>query len=56
MGGGVDRKLVEATPPTPSDFIAGPPKAALLFWLYGKLRCGMLLFMVILVKYKYKNR
>ena len=48
----VDRKLVEA----PSNFIAGRPKAALLFWFFGYFRCGMLLFMVILVIYKYKNR
>ena len=48
----VDHKLVEA----PSNFIAGRPKAALLFWFFGDLRCGALLFMVILVIYKYKNR
>ena len=38
------------------DFIAGRPKAALLFWFFGDFRCGALLFMVILVIYKYKNR
>ena len=49
-GGGwsTDRRLVGA----PSNFIAGRPKAALLFWLFGDFRCGALLFMVILVKYK----
>ena len=43
----VDCKLVEA----PSNFIAGRPKAALLFWLFGDFRCGVLLFLVILVIY-----
>ena len=59
----VDRKLVKAPPPPPprlsylSYFIAGRPKAALLFWFFGDLRCGVpLFFFVILVIYKYKNR
>ena len=30
----IDRKLVEA----PSNFIAGRPKAALLFWFFGDFR------------------
>ena len=47
----VDRKLVKA----PCNFIAGHPKAALLFWFFGDFRYGVLLFMVILVIYKYKN-
>ena len=47
----VDRNLIEA----PSNFIAGRPKAALLFWFFD-FRCCVLLFMVILVIYKYKNR
>ena len=38
-----------------SNFIAGRPKAALLFWFFGDFRCGVLLFMVILVIYKYKK-
>ena len=39
------------------DFIdAGRPKAALLFWFFGYFRCGALLFMVIHVIYKYKNK
>ena len=42
----VDRKLVQA----PSNFIAGRPKAALLFCLFGEFRCGVLLFIVILVE------
>ena len=50
----VDRKLVQA-PPLPVIFIAGRPKAALLFWFFGDFRCGALLFMVIHVIYKYKN-
>ena len=41
---------------TPVIFIAGRPKAALLFWFFGDFRCGALLFMVIHVIYKYKNR
>ena len=36
--------------------LAGRPKAALLFWFCGDFRCGALLFMVIHVIYKYKNR
>ena len=40
----------------PVVFIAGRPKAALLFWFFGDFRCGALLFMVIRVIYKYKNR
>ena len=37
-------------------FIAGRPKAALLFWFFRDFRCGALLFMVIHVIYKYKNK
>ena len=47
----VDRKLVQA----PSNFIAGHSKAALLFWLFSDFRCGVPLFIVILVIYKYKK-
>ena len=43
----VDRKLVKA----PSNFIAGRPKAALLFWFFGGFRCGVPLFIVMLVVY-----
>ena len=42
--------------PAPVIFIAGRPKAALLFWFFGDFRCGALLFMVIHVIYKYKNK
>ena len=49
----VDRKLVKAPP---QYFIAGRPKAALLFWFFGVFRCGVPLFIVMLVVYKYKNR
>ena len=59
----IDRKLVQAAahlaPPPPhhqSNFIAGCPKAALLFWFFGDFRCSLLLFMFILIIYKYKNR
>ena len=45
--------LVEAPPVI---FIAGRRKAALLFWFFGDFRCGALLFMVIHVIYKYKNK
>ena len=45
----VDRKLVQV----PSNFIAGRPKAALLFWLFGDFRCDVSLFIVILVIYKF---
>ena len=40
----------------PSNFIAGRPKAALLFWFFGDFRCGALLVMVIHVIYRYTNR
>ena len=43
-------------PPLPNNFIAGRPKAAPLFWFFGDFRCGVLLFTVVLVIYKYKNR
>ena len=36
----VDRKLVQ----TPSNFIAGRPKAALPFWFFGGFRCGVAIF------------
>ena len=48
----VDRKLTEA----PQYFIACRPKAALLFWFFGDFRCGVPLFVVVLVIYKYKTR
>ena len=34
-----------------SNFIAGRPKAALLFWFFGGFRCGVPLFTVMLVIY-----
>ena len=46
----VDRKLVKAPVP-PSNFIAGRPKAALMFWFFGDFRCGVPLFIVMLVIY-----
>ena len=36
----------------PSNFIAGRLKAAFLFWFFGDIRCGALLFVVTLVIYK----
>ena len=48
----VDHKLLKA----PSIFIAGRPKAALLFWFFGDFRCGVSLFIVVRVIYKYRNR
>ena len=48
----VDRKQVK----DPCNFIAGRSKAALLFWFFGDFRCGVPLFIVILVIYKYKDR
>ena len=38
------------------DFESVNPKAALLLWFFGDFRCGALLFVVIHVIYKYKNR
>ena len=35
----------------PSNFIAGRPKAALLLWFFGGFRCGVPLFIVMLVIY-----
>ena len=40
-----------STTKTPSNCIAGRPKAALLFWFFGGFRCGVPLFIVILVVY-----
>ena len=42
----------------PSNFIAGRPKPALLCWFLCDFRChsGVLLFFVILVIYKYRNK
>ena len=41
--------------PPPSNFIAGRPKAALLFCLFSDFMCGVLLFIVFLVRIG-KNR
>ena len=45
----VDHKLVKAPPP--SNFIAGRPKAALLFWFFGGFRCGVPLLIVVFAIY-----
>ena len=50
----VGRPQTSSSPP--AIFIAGRPKAALLFWFFGDFRCGALLFVVIHLIYKYKNR
>ena len=47
MRGLVDRKLVQA----PQYFFSWPSQAALLFWFFGGFRCGVPLFIVILVIY-----
>ena len=49
----VGRPQTSSSPPV---IIAGRPKAALLFLFFGDFRCGALLFMVIHVIYKYKDR
>ena len=57
--GWVDRKLVQPPPPhthTHTNFIAGCPMAAPLFWVFSDFSCGVPLSIVILVIYKYKNR
>ena len=54
VGARVGRPQTSSSPPV--IFIAGRPKAALLFWFFGDFRCGALLFMVIHVIYKYKNK
>ena len=46
----VGRPQTSSSPPV--IFIAGRPKAALLFWFFGDFRCGALLFMDIHVIYK----
>ena len=50
------RASTSSSPPPPVIFIAGCPKAALLLWFFGDFRCGAVLFVVIHVIYKYKNR
>ena len=45
--------LPQASISPPIYLIAGRSKAALLFWFFDDLKCGALLFMVILVIYKY---
>ena len=44
----VDRTLVKSIPLPPSNFIAGRPEAALLFWFFDEFRCGVPLFIFIL--------
>ena len=39
-----------------SNYVAGRLRAALLFWFFDDIGCGVSLFIVILVIYKYRNR
>ena len=39
-----------------SKFISGRPKAARLCWFFGDFKCGVSLFMAILIIYTYNNR
>ena len=48
----VERKLDEVPAIT---FIAGRPKAALLVWFFGGFIVGVWLFIVLIVRYKYRN-
>ena len=45
----VVRKLVQAPTPTPSSVIAGVPKRLFCLGSFGDFRCGVSLFIVILV-------
>ena len=49
----VNRKQLKPPPPPRpthlSNFIAGRPGAALLFWFFGGFRCGVWLFFFLLV-------
>ena len=50
----VDRKLVKGPH---SNFIAGRPKAALLFWFFGGFRCGVCGYVLLfLLDIKIENR
>ena len=46
LAGGIREPLL-----TCSSFIAGRPEAALLFWFFGGFRCGVPLYVVMLVIY-----
>ena len=52
----VGRPQTGSSPPVIS--LLAVPRRLFCFWFFGDFRCGVLLFMVILViyKYKYKNR
>ena len=49
-------KYVSAITHKVSKQTVGRPEAALLLWFFGDFRCDVLLFMVILDIYQYKNR
>ena len=46
-----DSRIPPASAYCNSNFIAGRPKAALLFWFFGGFRCGVSFFIVMLVIY-----
>ena len=50
------RQQKSLSPPPPPVIFAGVPRRLFLFWFFADLRCGVPLFIVILVIYKYKNR
>ena len=50
----VDRKLVD--PPPPVILLLAVPRRLFCFWFFDGFRCGVPLFIVIRVIYKYKNR
>ena len=43
----VGRPKTSSSPPVV--FIAGRPKAALLFWFFGDFRCGALLYLFVVI-------
>ena len=45
----IDRKLVEAPPPSPGNFTAGRSKAALLFWFFMVVAFSMCFWYVSIV-------
>ena len=50
----VDRKLAKASPRPPQYFHCWPSQGGCSVLVFGYFRFGMLLFMIILVIYKYK--
>ena len=52
----VGRPQTSSSPSTPSNFIAGRPKAALLFWFFSDYRYSVLLFLLYMKIEIGKNR